>query len=113
MNHEEEITRLSSAWYELVGLDHHKDKDCHWHINKTWSYGAKPIYRIEHYGYIYKDVSEEFETMEEAEKNLFDHLQLAFNRELVWAAEVLVSPAMWDEDQVERAKKIKEIVSKI
>ena len=42
MNYEEEITKLTELWYEIVGNDHHKDRDCHWYINKVWSYGEKP-----------------------------------------------------------------------
>jgi len=34
--------------------DHCKDKDCHWTIIETWSYGQTPHYMIEHNGYIYE-----------------------------------------------------------
>lgn len=40
--HQEEVWR--SGYY--------KDRDFHFYINKVWSYGEKPYWRIEHYGYI-------------------------------------------------------------
>lgn len=39
MSLEKEIILLTSKWYKYVNLDHHKDRDCHWHITKTYSYG--------------------------------------------------------------------------
>ena len=48
----DEITKLTDEWYRLIGPDHHKNRDCHWHINTTWSYGNSPVYVIEHFGYI-------------------------------------------------------------
>ena len=47
-----EITRLTNVWYDYVSMSHHKDCDCHFYINKTWSYGEKPFYSVQHYGYV-------------------------------------------------------------
>ena len=91
MNTEQEITRLTALWYEYVGLDHHKDRDCHWYINKVWSYGDKPYYRIEHYGYVYyfqeanKNYNKKFETYAEAEKALVQIIKDAMRQEYKWA----------------------------
>lgn len=52
MTVEEEITQLTEQWYRYVGLDHHKDRDCHFYIEKVWSYGEPPKYRALHGGYI-------------------------------------------------------------
>lgn len=52
MTLEEEITALTAKWYKYVNLDHHKDRDCHWYIQKVWSYGQEPYYEAHHYGYI-------------------------------------------------------------
>jgi hypothetical protein len=49
---EEEITELTAKWQMYVSLDHHKDRDCHWFIQKTWSYGEEPYYEAYHSGYI-------------------------------------------------------------
>jgi hypothetical protein len=62
----DQITELSKEWYILIGGDHHKDRDCHFYINTVWSYGQKQKYRVEHYGYIFRDVEEEFDTYNEA-----------------------------------------------
>lgn len=48
-----DLTRL---WYELVGLDHHKDRDCHWTIEQVWSYGQEPTWRMSHNGYVAGDI---------------------------------------------------------
>lgn len=73
MTNEEKITKLTSMWYQCL-IDHHKDRDCHFKITKKWSYGNKPIYCVEHWGYIYDEMYDEFETMEEAEQDLIDRL---------------------------------------
>lgn len=48
---EDKITDLSARWYKYVNLDHHKDRDCHFYIEKRWSYGESPKYRAYHDGY--------------------------------------------------------------
>ena len=64
---ESRLLQLTRFWYEYVGCDHHKDRDCHFYINKVWSYGENPVYRIEHYGYMsVLDSHDLFETYEEA-----------------------------------------------
>ncbi len=76
------LLRLTEFWYDYVGQDHHKDRDCHFFINQFWSYGRPPVYRIEHYGYISElpEVSADrtFETFEEA----YDHLYEWLNSEI-------------------------------
>jgi len=59
--------KLTEFWYDYVGCDHHKDRDCHFYVNKVWSYGKEPYYRLEHYGYIseFEDNSE-YKSYEEA-----------------------------------------------
>jgi len=48
-----EILELSEKWYDYVGQDHHKDRDCHFYIQQNWSYGQIPKWTVEHYGYVY------------------------------------------------------------
>lgn len=49
---EEQLLRLTDQHYEEVRRSgYYKDRDCHFFINKVWSYGDKPYWRIEHYGY--------------------------------------------------------------
>jgi hypothetical protein len=52
MTLEEEITELTNQWMKYVSVDHHKDRDCHWHIEKCWAYGEDPYYQASHSGYI-------------------------------------------------------------
>jgi hypothetical protein len=76
-----QITELTEKWYYLIGIDHHKDRDCHFYINTVWSYGQKQKYRVEHYGYLYRDVEETFETYKEAAEFLMNTLKIMIQRE--------------------------------
>jgi len=110
---EQEIIKLTDIWYKLVSLDHHKDRDCHWSIYKTYSYGQPARYRVEHAGYVWKDYSEEFGTSGEAHEGLIAALNEAIADEVDWAQKVLLSdPKEWDEYQIENAKKVLEIAPK-
>lgn len=100
------IKRLTEVWYHIVSTDHHKDRDCHWHINTVYSYGEKPIYRIEHYGYIYEDILEECNSYEDAEERLIEIINNAMEKEKDWANNVLENKSDWDEYQVIRAETI-------
>jgi hypothetical protein len=73
---EERLIALTKFWYDYVGCDHHKDRDCHFYINKVWSYGHEPYYRIEHYGYMSElDDKEEYQTYEAAIDSLIVRLE--------------------------------------
>ena len=82
---EEEITKLSYQWMRFVGLDHHKDRDCHWYVTQYYSYGESPYYQAFHYGYI----GGTFEgtrctTIEEAQEELRDRLLLEIHDAKKW-----------------------------
>jgi hypothetical protein len=66
MNIEQEITKLTQEWYDLIGGEHHKDRDCHWYIETKWSYGYEPVYSIIHHGYVYDRIEEECDSYEHA-----------------------------------------------
>ena len=88
-NRDAEITNLTKLWYEIIGLDHHKDSDCHWYINKVWSYGGAPVYRFEHYGYTYGEIiTETCKSYKKAESALVTHLKKAIEIEIGFAKEV-------------------------
>lgn len=111
---EKEITKLTKLWYEIVGIDHHKDKDCHWYISKRWSYGQNPFYTVEHYAYIGEDIYEEFKTYVEAEAFLLCNLGEAIKGEKIWAEEILKEEEN-DEcpyGNFNRARKIIKIIKK-
>ena len=48
---EKQIIELTQKYYKYISLDHHKDRDCHWYIEKVYSYGEAPKYTAKHYGY--------------------------------------------------------------
>jgi hypothetical protein len=84
---QEEITKLSYLWMRFVGLDHHKDKDCHWYVEKYYSYGEPPYYQAFHWGYI----GDNFEgskctTLEEAEEELRDNLLFQIHNAKIWVS---------------------------
>ena len=112
MNKEQYITKLTKVWYELVSLDHHKDRDCHWYINKVWSYGEKPIYIVEHYGYIRDEVIEEFDTYSEAEMFIADTLYESIKGEEQWAKKVLDEFEYYMPEDCKKAEDILEIIRK-
>lgn len=83
---EQQITELSLEYYKLVGIDHHKDRDCHWYIKRVWSYGSEPYWAVEHHGYIYgvgkysqDSVYEKHDSYENALRSLRWHLKEAID----------------------------------
>ena len=77
----EEITKLTDEWYHLIGKDHHKDRDCHWYVQTTWSYGYSPKYIVQHYGYILDHIEEEYDSYEEALTKLKEILETSIKEE--------------------------------
>ena len=76
MTLEEEIIILSNKWYKYVSLDHHKDRDCHWYIEKVYSYGEEPYFIVYHEGYVAESwTSPKLRSMELAETILRDRLK--------------------------------------
>jgi hypothetical protein len=109
MTIEEKITKLTNIWYEYVGINHHKDRDCHWSIETEWSYGEKPIYIVRHYGYVYKDIEIYCTTYERAKRTLFSEVMKAINKEKKWAKIVLKNENEWDSEQIKQAKFIMKV----
>ena len=48
---EKTLTELTAEYYDLIGGEHHKDDDCHFYIEKIYSYGKEPYWQFLHYGY--------------------------------------------------------------
>lgn len=108
----EEIKKLTDIWYQIVGLDHHKDRDCHWYINEKWSYGDYPTYEVCHYGYIYSEVSITTNSYEKAQKELIRVLKRAIKGEADWARKALKSNENYGADGAELAKMVIGILDK-
>jgi hypothetical protein len=68
------ITELTEEWFSLITRDHHKDRDCHWTVETQWSYGQRPRYKVLHYGYILREISEEYCSYADAVQGLHDAL---------------------------------------
>jgi hypothetical protein len=65
------LTReLLDLWYELIGGDHHKDRDCHFYIERNFSTYKESKWRFYHCGYLLDEIEEFYETYKEAEKGL-------------------------------------------
>ena len=90
MSLEEEIISLTAKWYKYVGMDHHKDRDCHWYITKTYSYGQEPYYEAHHNGYVIDHwTSPKCGTEELAETILRDKLRNELNTAIISLKDVL------------------------
>ena len=89
------LTELTAEYYALIGKDHHKDKDCHFYIKKTYSYGDEPYWQFLYYGYCWS-VGEFFnvgygisfvdqfpkrQTEQEAEQDMRNFLEWAIKKE--------------------------------
>lgn len=66
---ETKVLELTKKYYNEVipKVGHFKERDCHWLIEKKWSYDSAPVYVVVHRGYLYGDVEEAF--TEEVRKN--------------------------------------------
>lgn len=72
---QDKITELTGEWRKLVVQDHCKDRDFHFYINTVWSYGQRQKYRVEHFGYIFDDIEEEFDTYKAAAEFLLNKIR--------------------------------------
>ena len=102
---EDKILKLTKMWYSYVGKDMHKDCDCHWFINKIWSYGDEAYFRIVHDGYIYEAKNyKRYKTYAAAGKALCREMHKAFKEEMKWSESVIESKGEYDRIQVDRAE---------
>ena len=66
--------QLLELWQELIGGNHHKDRDCHFYIERNFSTYKKSEWRLYHRGYLIGDYEKIFPTYKETEKGLQDLL---------------------------------------
>lgn len=109
---EDAIIKLSNIWYNLISFDHHKDKDCHWYIEKKWSYGEKPDYHVIHNGYIGDCINKNFSTSKEAHEFLLCTLKKYIKEQFEWAEDVQSESHVYDEIEQENSKRIMQIIKK-
>ena len=80
---EKKVMDLSYKWCKYVGMDHCKDRDFHWYITKTYSYGEPPKYIASHNGYRADDwSSQEVDNEEDAMYLLIDKLERTINGQI-------------------------------
>lgn len=84
MNTDQLIRLLVALWYVLISRDHHKDRDCHFHIAQHWKYDGEMEWELQHYGYILHDREEieTFPTQEAAKEALLKLLINGITNEL-------------------------------
>lgn len=86
MTIKEKFVKATSDWYDYVGKDHHKDRDCHWYVGRTYSYGCDTgkykydtdSWFVMHEGYItefYENGETEEKVMEKAIKFINDYIK--------------------------------------
>ena len=71
---EECLHRLLQLWYKIIGPQHHKDRDCHFFIERHYCTYKDPVWTVRHHGYILKDFDEEFKTFNLALQGLITFL---------------------------------------
>ena len=94
---EAEVVKLTQQWYEYVNTDHHKDRDCHFFVEKVFSYGEPAHYRAWHEGYVADSWnSDKFTTARDATLSLLDFLQKEKAKAVELAKGAAESGEDWD-----------------
>jgi hypothetical protein len=73
-HNEQIIQQLLKLWYNLIGADHHKDRDCWFFIEREYCTYKDPSWIVRHHGYIRRDYQETFTTFEKAQEGLIEFL---------------------------------------
>ena len=76
-----ELAKLVAEYYDLIGGDHHKDKDCHFYITLDYRYDGQLEITVSHYGYIRELVSTCVDSLGAGEQILIDFLTEAIKEE--------------------------------
>lgn len=113
MTLQEEITELTAKWMKYVSLDHHKDRDCHWYITQTYSYGEEPYYEAHHSGYILDHwTSPRCGTAEMASTLLRDKLKRELNEAVISLKDAITNPESLEWLNITESE-AKELIKKI
>lgn len=95
------ITKLLEKWHEYIGKDHHKDRDCHFHVIATWSYGEPPKFEASHDGYLTDFCGEEHDTYQAAEDELLVLVKNMIQEERDQVLSIMDSDDDWGRDSAE------------
>ena len=80
---EEDLAVLVAEYYAALAGDVHKDCDGHWRISERWSYGVRAGWFVEHDGYCYEGLEDDYgedgphPSREAAERCMAEHLRTA------------------------------------
>jgi len=116
MNNLEKIASLNEIWYDFIGHCHHKDRDCHFYITQTFSYGGKGKWTVAHHGYInHRYEEQEFDSYEECQVELIKLLCDSILEEVEWYLNLPKPETMGDYDDHPRYNKkdLEEIINKV
>lgn len=72
---EARVTELTNEWMNTIGPEHHKDRDCHFFIERKWSYGNSPAWKVVHNGYWIESIDQQCESYRLALQFLVSTLQ--------------------------------------
>ena len=116
MTNHEKIIELNKIWYNLIGGEHHKDRDCHFRISTHYFYGDHVEWEVEHHGYILQNEIrevEDFKTLHEAEVWLIHNiLKFGILREVEFYLEHYGDPE-WDQHNRYNKEQLEEIKKKV
>ena len=113
MNNLEKIAELNEIWYNLISSEYSKDRDCHFYIAQSFSYGQKGQWTVAHHGYInhkYEETS--FETYEECQIELIKLLKDSIIEEVSWYLEHYGEPE-WDQHNKYNKEQLEDIKKKV
>jgi hypothetical protein len=111
MTNHQKIIELNEIWYNLIGCEYHKDRDCHFYIYTHYFYGDNCQYMVEHKGYInYRYEDTYWDTYEDAEKELIRLLKEIIIKEVDFYLEHYGDKdwdqhAKYDKEKLEQVKK--------
>jgi hypothetical protein len=78
---EESFLKLLKLWYKLIGGDHHKDRDCHFFIERHYCTYQKPVWVASHRGYI-SEFEGTYDSFIQAQQGLIEFLIEAIAQEI-------------------------------
>jgi hypothetical protein len=115
MTNLEKINKLNEIWYSLISSSDsgHKDRDCHFYITQTFSYGQKGQWTVAHHGYInhkYEETS--FDTYEECQVEMISLLKDSIIEEASWYLEHYGDPE-WDQHPKYDREDLEEIITRV
>jgi hypothetical protein len=112
MTNLDKIANLNEIWYGFL-CGHYKDRDCHFYITQTFSYGKPGQWTVAHHGYVnprYEETS--FDTYEECQVELIKLLKNSILDELAWYVEHYGDPE-WDQHEKYNLEQLEDITKKV